>query len=92
MRKEDICGRYGGEEFGILLPETPKLSALRLAEKIRKLIKRSTFTYADKEIHVTISLGVAFLAKEVRTSEQFVEMADQALYQAKKDGRDCVRS
>ncbi len=92
MRKEDICGRYGGEEFGLLLPETPKVHAVQLAEKIRKLVKRIPYASGGDTFSVTISLGVAYLNPSIDTSEDFIAAADKALYQAKKDGRDCVRS
>jgi diguanylate cyclase (GGDEF)-like protein len=92
MRKEDVCGRYGGEEFGILLPETPLQSALRLAEKIRRLVEGTSFDFNGTIIKTTISVGVASLTPDVRTSEQFIARADEALYRAKRDSRNCVRS
>ncbi len=92
MRKEDLCGRYGGEEFGVLLPETPHKNALFLAEKLRKLIEGTTFEHAGKTIPVTISIGVATLTKDVKTPTQFVEIVDQALYRAKQAGRNCIKA
>jgi diguanylate cyclase (GGDEF)-like protein len=92
MRKEDMCGRYGGEEFGVLLPETPHKNALILAEKLRKLIEGTTFEHGSKIIPVTISVGVATLTKELKNTTQFIETADQALYRAKQSGRNCVRA
>jgi diguanylate cyclase (GGDEF)-like protein len=91
MRKEDVVGRYGGEEFAVILPETPKKNAVFLAEKLRKLIEGTTFTHGTFKIPVTISIGVATIAKEIRSPEQFLEAADKALYQAKSEGRNCVR-
>ncbi|MFH1018939.1 MAG: GGDEF domain-containing protein [Pseudomonadota bacterium] len=92
LRKEDLCGRYGGEEFGVLLPETPHKNALFLAEKLRKLVESTSFEHAGKAIPVTISFGVSTLTKDVKNPTQFVEMVDQALYRAKQAGRNCVKA
>ncbi len=92
LRKEDPIGRYGGEEFGILLPETPLNKAMTLAEKIRKLIERTPFSYNDQVLRVTISMGVSTLTSNVETVQKLIENADQALYRAKKAGRNRVSS
>ena len=92
MRKEDVCGRYGGEEFGVLLPEIPPANALYLAEKIRKLVEVKSFRFNNTDIRATISVGVASLSKDIPDYKTLVQKADQALYRAKNDGRNCVRS
>ena len=93
VKGRDVVARFGGEEFMVLLPETPGQGALALAEQIRaafgKLrIRRSG---SDEVIaQVTISIGVATpLAGE--SIEQAIDRADKALYQAKNEGRNCVR-
>ncbi len=92
MRKEDVVGRYGGEEFAIVLPEISIENALILAEKIRKLVQDTKFEHNGAEIKATISIGVTTLTKDVHTVKEFIERADQALYKAKANGRNLVRS
>jgi diguanylate cyclase (GGDEF)-like protein len=91
LRKEDIFGRYGGEEFGIVLPETQAPNATQLAEKLRKLVEKTPFSYQDKLIGVTVSFGVATIHKNVQNVSQLLDLADKALYVAKKSGRNCVK-
>lgn len=91
MRKEDVIGRYGGEEFAILLPEIKQQNALILAEKIRKLVEGTKFEYNSVPFKATVSIGVATVSKEIRNVKAFIEKADQALYKAKAEGRNCVR-
>ena len=76
----------------MLLPETSLQIAIRLAEKMRQLIQKNEFRYSETSIRATISVGVASLMKEVKTVQQFLELADQALYRAKKSGRNRVSS
>ena len=86
IRSTDIFARWGGEEFVILAPNINKDQAKILAEKIRKLIARHQFKYVD---HVTVSLGVTeFLPTD--TKESFLKRTDDALYLAKRKGRNRV--
>ncbi len=86
IRSTDIFARWGGEEFVILAPNIKKEQAKVLAEKIRKLIAHHHFKYVD---HVTVSLGVTeFLPTD--TKESFIKRADEALYLAKRKGRNRV--
>ncbi len=87
-RTEDIVCRYGGEEFTVLLPRTPLFRAAELAERLRLAIEAQTFTYRDKPIRVTCSFGVANLREA--SSPSLVELADAALYTAKRSGRNRV--
>jgi len=95
MRNADICGRYGGEEFCILLPETTRDGALIIAERIRSSIElcEINLPHLSKTeqiiIHVTTSVGVAQWQPD-STIEQLTHIADKALYQAKATGRNCV--
>ncbi len=92
LRKEDAFGRYGGEEFGILLPEIELQNAAFLADKLRKVISGGAFEFDNKKILVTASFGVASLQDFMKDPNQLVKTADDALYKAKSEGRNCVRS
>lgn len=86
-RESDTVGRWGGEEFLIICPETDKHEAARLAEKLRALIPSVSMIYAHTQ---TASFGVSGYENS-DTSETIVIRADEALYRAKNDGRNCVR-
>ena len=88
VRTEDILGRYGGEEFCCLLPETPLASATILAERFREKIAQTTFGYAGASIGVTISLGVSSMTEDIATGEILLKKADEGLYRAKNAGRN----
>ncbi len=90
IRKTDFLARYGGEEFCCLLPETDLASATVLAERFRKSIAEMTQVYQEKEVTVTISLGVSELSTQYPTPSSLLEKADEALYQAKGSGRNQV--
>jgi diguanylate cyclase (GGDEF)-like protein len=92
LRKEDFFGRYGGEEFAILLPEIAAHGALILAEKLRSIVEHATFTYEGQRILVTTSIGVSTMDDEFSNANQLVKAADDALYKAKSEGRNTVRS
>lgn len=90
-RETDIVGRYGGEEIGIILSETVIKQALIVAEKLRKLVEISKYTYNGKTVNVTISMGVtSFLGGEEDTVPGLIQRADEALYEAKRNGRNRV--
>jgi len=93
VKGRDVVARFGGEEFLILLPDTPGHGALALAEQIRTAFSKVRIrrTGSKESIdQITISIGVAVPAP-AESLEQAIERADQALYQAKSDGRNCVR-
>lgn len=85
-----IVARYGGEEFSILLPETPKKDAAALAERIRARVERTPFTIRRQRISMTVSIGVSNFPDDTLDFEALVHLADQSLYQAKKQGRNRV--
>ena len=89
IRREDVLTRYGGEEFMLVLPETPYDNAFVCAEKLRSLVADTEFRLGDKRIPITVSLGVAS-CKETDDAKSLVEAADKALYRAKRSGRDRV--
>ena len=93
IRESDHVARYGGEEYAIILPDTPIQDAYIVAERIRKTIDSLRIKYEDNLIHFTMSLGIAcFQTEERTTSDKLIKRADSALYQAKKQGRNqcCV--
>lgn len=88
-RRSDFVGRYGGDEFAVLLADTSARSALRLAERFRQQVRSSTVEHDGHRIDLTTSMGVSELEPN-ETMESWLERADQALYQAKQAGRDQV--
>lgn len=91
IRGQDMAGRYGGEEFVVMLYNTEKDSAILVAERIRKEIENAELHYEGQDLSVTISIGVAFCPPGTSlTAKEMVEFADQALYQSKENGRNRV--
>jgi diguanylate cyclase (GGDEF)-like protein len=90
IRDTDIFGRYGGEEFMLLLPATPPEAALGAVERVHQALRAADWPALSLDAPVTVSAGIA----EYRAGESSAEVlrrADQALYRAKSDGRDCSR-
>ncbi|AWU96128.1 GGDEF domain-containing protein (plasmid) [Azospirillum ramasamyi] len=87
LRGQDLCARWGGEEFLILLPETDQLQAEAVAEKLRGLIAHHSITHQGRSIAITLSLGVAAY-RPGRTADDCIQAADDALYIAKRAGRN----
>jgi diguanylate cyclase (GGDEF)-like protein len=91
VRSTDLLGRFGGEEFMILLPETNLESALYVAERIRKKIQETEFEYDGNKMKITASLGVTGTDKITCESfDTFLHCADKALYRAKDNGRNKI--
>jgi diguanylate cyclase (GGDEF)-like protein len=91
LRKIDIIGRYGGDEFAILLPESPLDSAVRAAERLQEGIRLSAIQLPEAPVQVTITQGISVLTRDNSTLEKLMEAADRALIEAKQEGRDLVR-
>lgn len=89
LRETDCAGRYGGEEFGVILANTPAENALFFAERLRKKIEQSEIMYEEQLIKVTISLGICDIKPDMTDCDIWLAQADQALYQAKEAGRNC---
>jgi diguanylate cyclase (GGDEF)-like protein len=90
IRDLDIAGRYGGEEFGIILTDTDGPSAVLVAERIRQSIE-SLEVHVDSEvIKFTVSLGIQQVNSETSNHTLWMEKADKALYQSKDNGRNQV--
>ena len=91
LRDCDLCGRFGGEEFSLLLPRATAAQALEITERIRQGISQLAIPWDDAEaIRVTISIGVAVPSQARRTLDDLLAAADHALYQAKSSGRNRV--
>ncbi len=91
-REYDIIGRLGGEEFGILLPQTNLDEAQVIAERIRQRVESTLILYDGQEIHVTISLGLIQNNDTIEDFNTLVALGDKCLYQAKEQGRNRVIS
>jgi len=90
IRREEVFGRYGGEEFCIVLPETPSAGATTLTDAIRQLVEGHKFEFDGDVIPVTISAGVASLRPGMRDWTALLDAADNNLYRAKGSGRNRV--
>ncbi|WP_293747539.1 GGDEF domain-containing protein [uncultured Paraglaciecola sp.] len=89
-RETDIAGRYGGEEFAIILPDTPVANVEFVSERIRRMVEKCTVVYDEIEISFTISIGIAGFKQTHKDSTQWLDSADKALYKAKESGRNQV--
>jgi len=85
-----VFGRYGGEEFAIVLTETGQRGALEVAEKVRQVIAKTPVVYKNKEINFSASIGVSVLSADHHRYEDLIADADSALYRAKSSGRNQV--
>lgn len=91
-RKTDISCRFGGEEFAILISNSPIDETEEIARKIRKAVERQWIENGQHRFQVTTSIGLAYIQPKAGDNPMtLIEHADQALYQAKKAGRNCVR-
>ncbi|UQI28924.1 diguanylate cyclase [Pseudomonas bijieensis] len=89
-RDSDVVGRYGGEEFGVVLSDTDSTGAQTFAERMRHSVEALEVVYNDQRIRFTISLGVADLSRPSNSHADLIAWADQALYTSKKTGRNRV--
>jgi len=92
VRTVDICVRYGGEEIAILMSQTDSARGVEVAERLRAKIAATPIRHGGAEIQVTASFGVASYPETVKVRNQLFPSADKALYIAKHEGRNCVRS
>ncbi|MFA6856351.1 MAG: diguanylate cyclase DgcA [Treponema sp.] len=93
LREEDLASRYGGEEFTVLLDNTPKEQAMLVAERIRSTIENFDFQFNNQHLHVTISGGVAIFDRDLNPvimPKRLVNQADQGLYMSKNSGRNKI--
>jgi diguanylate cyclase (GGDEF)-like protein len=90
LRQLDVLGRYGGEEFVVLLPETSASLAQEAAERLRKQIEELRIPASAGDIRVTVSIGVATAGQTTESVAALINQADRALYEAKRGGRNRV--
>ncbi|MES9845816.1 MAG: sensor domain-containing diguanylate cyclase [Candidatus Sedimenticola sp. PURPLELP] len=88
QRDTDLAGRYGGEEFGVLLLDTNIEGASYFCERVRELVEDLAVDHNGQMIHVTISLGISEIPDYMDDYKQWIEHADKALYQSKSEGRN----
>lgn len=91
VRETDVVGRYGGDEFVIVLPETPLGGALAVAERIRKRVEGFEFAARNLSLRLTVSLGVANCPRHTLTAEGLIRKADAAMYRAKELSRNSIK-
>ncbi len=90
LRYTDVSARYGGDEFIVLLPETPLKGALDVAERIRKTVMATSPTVRGARIESSVSIGVAGFPADGRNLDAIVAQADRAMYQAKQQGKNSI--
>src|SRR3989441_764348 len=89
LRTPDVAARYGGDEFAVILPQTQPEGALRVCERIRKAVEQLALNSGDVPVSVTATLGVAdYPAEGIATAEELIHAADEALYGAKRAGKN----
>ena len=90
LRESDVAGRYGGEEFGIILPDTSGPGAMVVAERLRQSVESTLVSFEKLQIAMSISIGVAEFSATFSNAEDMIAKADEALYKAKQAGRNRV--
>jgi diguanylate cyclase (GGDEF)-like protein len=90
VRGSDFVARYGGEEFAVGMVDTDSRGAQQMAERVRHLMEKTTITAGKNEFQVTLSIGVASFPLDSRKVEEIVGLSDEALYHAKRTGRNRV--
>jgi diguanylate cyclase (GGDEF)-like protein len=87
-RDTDVVARYGGEEFVVIMPETDAKGAQIIAERIREAVKAEVFQTEMGPLRITMSLGIATFPDHGQEKQQLIDLADQCLYHAKRNGRN----
>ena len=90
MRESDIIGRYGGEEFSIILPDTTVKAAIFVAERLISQVSDVPIETEAGRLTIQLSIGVGVMSQETPTLHSLIVRADQAMYLAKNAGRNCV--
>src|SRR5690606_736571 len=93
VRKEDLLGRFGGDEFVLIMKDITSENAYRKATQIADVVRNLQLTHDDKRISVTVSIGIADnMKRNIQSFQELFHLADQALYQAKRDGKDQIHT
>lgn len=90
LREYDVVARYGGEEFAILLPSTPRQRGSSIAERLRLAVSHLDFRNKGQKVPITVSIGVASFPEDGDQGHKLIQVADKALYEAKRRGRNQV--
>ncbi len=90
LRDTDIAGRYGGEEFGIILTNTDRTGGFEFAERLRKTIEAATVVSDSQSVQFTISIGVCEMNSDLKSHQEWLIKVDEALYFCKENGRNCT--
>jgi diguanylate cyclase (GGDEF)-like protein len=89
-RLQDAICRIGGEEFLVICPDTNEAEVFRAGERLRSIFAENTYVAGDFKLPVTLSMGVATAGVNCNNTSEFIKQADQAVYRAKANGRNCV--
>ncbi|HOQ29072.1 MAG TPA: diguanylate cyclase [Armatimonadota bacterium] len=89
-RSSDLTFRYGGEEFAMLLPHTSDEAAVRVAERVRRIVAAEEFAVRGAVVQITVSIGIGCYREAMADETELINAADRALYGAKQSGRNCV--
>ncbi|MBN2016757.1 MAG: diguanylate cyclase [Candidatus Cloacimonetes bacterium] len=89
LRKQDVVGRWGGEEFILMLPNTNLEGAKIITERVRKSIKEKVIQYKENDVSITITFGISVF-DEMEPINDCIKKSDTALYKGKKEGKNCV--
>ena len=92
VRPQDVFARMGGEEFVIVLPETPLAVATETAERLRRMFEERTFEWEEQQIRLTSSFGVSMATSAIEQPEALLARVDELLYRSKREGRNRVSS
>ena len=92
VRRDELFARYGGEEFCLVLPETSRDGAIHYAEIVRKAVEDHRFVFDGTDVPVTVSCGVATFSPDMSRPVDIIRAADEALYRAKRNGRNRVET
>jgi diguanylate cyclase (GGDEF)-like protein len=92
VREVDLVARYGGEEFTIILVSDKTVNAYLTAERLRTNVQKHKFHHQNQVLQVTISIGIALYPTDSENQSELIRLADKALYLAKENGRDCIKT
>jgi diguanylate cyclase len=91
LRDQDLIGRYGGDEFLVVLPDTTELEALKIAERMRSKIEQTEIVIGKRSVTTTLSIGVAELDRNAPDQQELIRRADAAMYESKNRGSNRVQ-